>query len=440
MKNQKRDLRLVFPFFLVLGILTVVSFLLPLRPTRSNIEKRELAKFPEFSWEALGSGSYFDDITTWFSDTFPGREGWISLSASINELHGHSEITIQGDLPMSETVPQIPDPTEAVPTEVTQATEAEEDPTEPTAWGGVAVTEEHEIELGTVIQIGDTAFNYQGFSQEESDRYAALVSDLALAVKDQGIRVISAPAPTSVGIMVEKEYQEAMRCAPQDEIIGYMHGRMDPQVVTVDTYEALIHHNSEYLYFRTDHHWTALGAYYCYRGICEALGNVPAELDSFEPWDQGPFEGSIAWKAAHHNQIRLDELIAYIPPGDITHMVYNNYGYGHERPLLDDMTDRELNTKYLAFICSDNPLSEITNDSIPDAPNCILLKDSFGNALAPFLTQNYHKVIVVDYRKFFQYKLPELAEKYDVQDIIIAPYLTATQSHQGNDLMMHRCK
>ena len=69
----------VIPFFIVLGVLTVASFIIPLRPTVSHIEKRNLAEFPEFSMEALTSGDYFDDISTWFSDTFPGREGWLAV-------------------------------------------------------------------------------------------------------------------------------------------------------------------------------------------------------------------------------------------------------------------------------------------------------------------------------------------------------------------------
>ena len=102
-KQQKTpvNFRFAIPFFVILTVLTVCSFIIPLRPTRSQSEKRNLAEFPEFSVEALLSGSYFDDISLWFSDTFPGRESWIELSGAVSELHGYSEITIQVDLPIS---------------------------------------------------------------------------------------------------------------------------------------------------------------------------------------------------------------------------------------------------------------------------------------------------------------------------------------------------
>ena len=444
MKKQRNTFYLVIPFFVTLGLLTVLSFCIPLRPTKSMLEKRELQPFPEFSWEALVSGSYFDDISLWFSDTFPGREGWIDAAARIGSLHGISEITIQGDLPMPETVPQIPEEPELPVTESTEARETEETREETTApteetWGGVDAGHDAEIQLGAVIQIGDTAFNYQGFSQFESGHYARSLSNLQSLLKDEGIRVVSAPAPTSVAVMVEEEYLEAMNCASQDEIIRYMHSQLTDGVIPVDTFKALVEHNDEYIYFRTDHHWTALGAYYSYRAICQALGYVPAELDTFEVWDQGEFSGSLAYQCARPQKLRNDRVDAYIPKGDIEHIVYDQRGFGTERPLLQDMREREINTKYLTFIWSDNPMSEITNNSLPDGPSCILVKDSFGNCLAPFLTQNYHKVYVVDYRKFNLMKLDALAKKYQVDDIIFTPYVTATQSVLGNQMIASLC-
>ena len=100
-------------FFLLLAVLTVVAFLIPLRPTRSYSEKRELAKFPAFSAAALASGEYFDGISTWFSDTFPGRETWLQANSMVEQLHGISDVTIYGDLPITDavvTVPPVPTP------------------------------------------------------------------------------------------------------------------------------------------------------------------------------------------------------------------------------------------------------------------------------------------------------------------------------------------
>lgn len=443
MKHEKKrnsGFLLTIPFFVAMGVLTVVSFIIPLRPTQSSMEKRELAQFPEFSLTALADGSYFGDITLWFSDTFPGREDWLMLSSSISSMHGYSDIAIEGELTIAEEIPvsdeilQTPvgEPGGQDETEIDVQESDTTAETEAQGWGGVDV-EGQEIAQTAVIQIGDTAFNYLGFSQAASDKYIQNLNDLAAAMEGTGVRVIDAPAPTAIGIMVEPEYLEQMKCAPQDEMLNYLHAGMRDDVIKVDTFAALIEHNDEYLFFRTDHHWTALGAYYSYRAVCEALGYTPAELDSFETWELGDFEGSIYWKARYPKKLKIDTVTAYIPQGDIECVNSVDGVYFNEIDLLRDVTDWKSNTRYLTFISGGSAITKITNNSLPDAPNCVVVIDSFGNCFVPFLTQNYHNVYAVDYRKYYTMDIQTLCQEYEIDDIIVAPYMTATQSMQAND-------
>lgn len=445
--------RLVIPFFVVLGLLTVVSFIIPLRPTVSYEEKRELAKFPEFSWSALASGDYFDDITTWFSDTFPGRQRWVDVSDQMKSLYGYSEITIEGSLdsigdeiPVSmEVPPEEPEVSavgETAPAETAAETESQETETvstEPTEWGGVDAGV-MEINLGTAIQIGDSAFNQLGFSKYESDRYIKALSDFATKMKEKGVRVISAPAPTAVGILVEEQYLEKLNCVPQDDMIDYLHSNMNEDVVTVDMFSTLIEHNDEYVYFRTDHHWTALGAYYGYVAFCRDTGMEARPLEDFEVWDMGNFPGGLYGKVAKPARLRADNLVAYIPPGDITLNVLGEYNIQEDVPILRDMSAEPDGSKYSTFCSGDHRLAEIVNESIPDAPNCVVIKDSFGNPFTIFLTQNYHKVYSIDYRKYSTMNMSQFVEEYDIDDVIIAPYLIATQSMQGNMYFERLCQ
>ena len=437
------------PFFVVLTLLTVVSFIIPLRPTQSYTEKRNLKEFPAFSWDALADGSYFGDISTWFSDTFPGREDWLQLSNSLQSFHGYAEISIQDDGGSSDPIPTIPvptkptepAPTEPAPTDHTQSTESVTEDTTPTEtedWGGID-TEGVQISLGAVIQIGDTLFNRLGFSQYYSERYAQTVSNFATAVADKGVNVISAPCPTAVGIMVEPDYLEKLKCARQDQMVDFIHGSMSDRVIAVDTYQALVKHNDEYIYFHTDHHWTALGAYYAYEALCKTLGYTPAPLDSFTVQNQGEFQGSIYWDAPWTYKLAKDYVDAYVPQGNIEMTIYNASGSSYSYPLISDMTNRKLNEKYLTFIGGDNPLTVITNHDLPDGPSCVIVKDSFGNCYAPFLTQNYHKVYVVDYRKYTQMKLTSFVDVYEIDDVIFMPYLIATQDEMGNKLIRYLC-
>ena len=88
--------------------------------------------------------------------------------------------------------------------------------------------------------------------------------------------------------------------------------------------------------------------------------------------------------------------------------------------------------KYSTFCSGDHRLAQIINESIPDAPNCVVIKDSFGNPFSIYLTQNYHTVYTIDYRKYNTMNMSKFVEEYDIDDVIVAPYLIATQSSQGS--------
>jgi len=451
--KQKSDggLRLVIPFFVVIYALSIVAFIIPLRPTYSEIDKRELSTFPKFSIETLVSGEYFDDISTWFSDTFPGRDSWLSLSMDLNSLHGWSDVAIAGevnegavievpDIPVTPIPAPTPTPAPTSTPEIEQPVESEEPipaETPPAGWGGVAVDENASISLGPIIQVGETAFNQLGFSKVYSEVYAGILNGLAEKLDGTGVTLVSAPAPTSVGVMIEGEKLADLNCARQDEMLAYIHALTDERVVKVDTVNALIEHNSEYIYFRTDHHWTARGAYYAYEAIMEALGKEPAPLDSFTEWDQGEFQGSLYWQAKSPRKLKNDNVFAYIPDGDITMKIYGNSDWGEEKPLIRDQTNAGIGNKYLCFISGDNAMSVITNESLPEGTSCVLVKGSFGNCFAPYLTQNYHTVYVLDYRKYYRYPISKFVEVYDVDDVIVLPYLIATQGSEGTDLFKY---
>ena len=105
-EKQKRRARLPgLPFFLTLGILPVIAWILPLRPTVSAKEKRTLEAFPEFSLSAVTNGSYFSDISLWFSDTFPGRDGWIMAAQRLEALYGDSSVTVYGNASAGDKIP-----------------------------------------------------------------------------------------------------------------------------------------------------------------------------------------------------------------------------------------------------------------------------------------------------------------------------------------------
>ena len=98
----------IIVFYFVLFATAFLSLLLPLRPTYSDFEKRELTKFPEFSLEALWSGDYFSQIDLWFSDTFPFRDNLITLNSYLKNLYGVQPVQVSGNLEEGDAIPTAP--------------------------------------------------------------------------------------------------------------------------------------------------------------------------------------------------------------------------------------------------------------------------------------------------------------------------------------------
>ena len=121
--------------------------------------------------------------------------------------------------------------------------------------------------------------------------------------------------------MISSEYQEKIKCSDQGATIAYMLGMMNDNVKKVNIFNNLVAHNDEYIYFRTDHHWTALGAYYAYETLCAAAGMEAASLEDFELLNEGQFKGTFYYECMQSWRLRLDELIAYIPPGNLEMMI-----------------------------------------------------------------------------------------------------------------------
>lgn len=462
----KRPGAIVIPFFLVLAALTVVAFILPLRPTRSYSEKRNLTPFPAFSGAALLSGEYFDGISAWFSDTFPGRETWLSASAVVEQLHGVSDVTIYGELPAADavaTVPPVPTPPPATPKPVstpeptaTPEPVATPEPTpEPTPvpveetsppetsveeWGGITVDEDAEVIFGNILQIGDAAYGYFTFLQSGCDSYAKVLSDFADAMAEKDVEVYSLLIPTSAGVMISSEYQEKIRCSDQGASIAYALGMMNGNVKKVNAFNNLVAHNDEYIYFRTDHHWTALGAYYAYETFCAVAGMEAAPLDAFELWDEGDFRGTFYYECKQNWRLRTDTLYAYNPPGDLEMRITTAEGKTFPATVLQDMSRAKPGTKYMTFIAGDQPMTVITNNDLPEAPVCVVVKDSFGNPFIPFLTQNYSKVYVLDYRSYTKMKLKAFVDAYDVDQVIFAQALPLAESEGTIGLTRSLCR
>ena len=446
--KSEHELELAGPFFAVLFLLMLVGFLIPLRPENSERERRKLHEFPPFSVRTLLDGSYFDEISAWYSDTFPGREDMLEISDRLNALHGIGKNEVQltqlsGTDNDNDALDALLEEAEAAapPAGNEGAAAPEESPEPETAdqiadpdavienWGGLNGEEEAKM-YGDLVVIDGNAVSRMGFDQITTDHHIQLMNQAGDALAAKNIRFFNVPIPTSVSVLLSSDMLEEIGAADQGKILRYMFAKENENVGKVNAFNNLLQHNTEYIYFHTDHHWTALGAYYTYQEFCEVAGFEPVPLSEYKEVNMGCFIGSWAYSISQ-KMLEPDEMIAYVPPGNIKMEIT---GQPTADSVIIDESENYPNMKYNCFINGDNPLTVITNEDLPDAPDCLVIKDSFGNPFVVYLTQHYHKIYVLDYRTNFT-PVSRVAEEYGVQDVILAQSIGVSQTRQAQYLL-----
>ena len=444
MKNQgKKTLRAVLPFFLTLGIITILAWILPLRPTVSEREKRTLEPFPSFSWASLGDGSYFASIGVWFSDTFPFRDAWIDAGQAIDSLHGHSEYAIYGDVhepaataePTPAAVPAATPAPAAVP--AGEALTPEPSPTEDPELAAAREMEEI-YSIGAVLQVGDAVYELGKTDPAKLERYAGVVNKAAEQLAGR-CRVFNVFFLNSTTILLPDAFKEKIGVHSQEILAETLHDALSENVTDVETVQTMKDHKDEYIFFRTDHHWTALGAYYAYANWAEAAGFEPVSLDAYTEQIFEPFYGSLFYQANQSSALTPDQVYAYTPPGDLKLYVCEEYGEtpsyrGIEQPVLEDVVGTD---KYMAFLRGDHALTTFINNDIEDDSAVVLIKNSNGNPFSYYLTQHYRYVYVLDYRKYATRSLQAFCELYDVDDVIFLMSSSQIQGGKVIDLIDH---
>lgn len=424
--------------FLPVLIITVICFIIPLRPTVSETEKRELAKFPEFSFSALASGDYFSDISTWFSDTVPFRDSLMGISSKIQNFLGTSGVLagfnegVQGD-----DIPDTPEVNDTVietlPGGETVTNEAVTEEVETFAPEDVTYPEDEKDaqrveQLGSIVICDNAAFEYYNFVQSTADNYVKAINTAGVKFASTA-NVFATVVPTSTDITLNEKVRTKLNVSDQKKAIDYMLGSISSSVKAFNCYDNIKTHRNEYVYFRTDHHWTALAAYYAYEIFCQAKGISALPLSAYEIWSFDGFLGTFYNDSGKDPALGAtpDRVDTYKPPCQYSMTITDKNGSTTSMPLLYDESSAPASLKYGTFICGDNPLSTITNESLTTGETCLVVKESFGNAFVPFLVYHYKTIYVIDYRHY-PGSLSSFLASHPVNDIIFMNNVSMTRN------------
>ena len=392
----------------IVAIFFVIGLLFFLRPTVSDTEKRELTKFPAFTVESFASGEWTSQVSLWFADTFPIRELMISANSALEGIYGiRDEQVISGG--NADDIPTRP-----------VGGNIEFNPTDD--GGGEKVD-------GMYIN-GDTAYQLYAFNQQNSDSYVALINKFASQVKGKAT-VYDMIVPLHYQIALSRDTAAKYGASDCDAAINYMYSAMSGDVKTIDTLPYLAAHNNEYLYYRTDHHWTARGAYYAYEAFCHQKGITPTSLDSYQRLQFDGFLGTLYSEAKQPTAMKgnPDYVEAFVPMGTNDATVYDSNGKKlAEYAVVYTKADKyTAGNKYLTFIGGDQPLTEIHNPKISDGSSIVIVKESYGNAFVPFLVDSYEHVYVIDYRHWSG-KLADFVIDNNIDDVLFLNVVNVTST------------
>lgn len=347
----------------------------------SVMENRKLAEFPQYTDSTFWKGKYFKDIEAWYADNFPLRDKWIDFSGKIRSKFGYEsgEIKIYDQNNDADANLKV------------------KDTTKENIKGGPLPDDGATGEVKKqVFVFKNRAFEMFGGGPGMGKSYAAVINSYNQLLKP-GIQVYNLIIPVALEFEITEKYAKLQK--PNRPAIENIYNSEDPEIKKVWAIDEIRKHREEYIYFNTDHHWTSLGAYYAYRAFCETAGLTPVSLDTVASKVKPAFLGSLyrltrdPGLQTNPDSVRYylfkDSLNFYIGNATIGNWTKSKmYGEGASGP-----------NSYSVFLQGDLPVVKMETQH-KNGRKIAVVKESYGNAFACFLINNYEKVVVVDQRYY----------------------------------------
>lgn len=183
------------------------------------------------------------------------------------------------------------------------------------------------------------------------------------------------------------------------------------------------------LYYRTDHHWTTLGAYYGYLAFCAAKNLQPVSLTSLQKQTvTEDFAGTLYSKVNDYNH-KKDSITVYTNPEDHLTVTYTDTGEVSDSLYnFDYLTEKD---KYSLFLNNIHSLIEIENQTSSSEDVLMLIKDSYANSIVPFLAHHYRKIYVFDTRYYKDGPSSFLSEHKEINDILLLYNMNTLDTDSG---------
>lgn len=273
-----------------------------------------------------------------------------------------------------------------------------------------------------VMTLNDRVMELFGLNEDGLTGYADKINRLR-GLLPADVTLYSMVCPTASEFYTPEEFHTGGHS--QRAAIDIINSKLDAGVTTIDCYDTLLQHYEEPIYFKTDHHWSGLGAYYAYQAFCEQTGQVPVPLSDYDQYDLGEYAGTLFGYANGDPNVVPDRFIMYRPKD------YDASAWVYETPAMEGGFGMHLfattwsgSEHYLAFSGGDAPIMKITSH-IKNGKKILVIKDSFAKAFLPHLANNYEYVYEIDPRHF-EGSIPQFVAQEGIGEVMVTNYTLAT--------------
>lgn len=355
---MKKENKSFFIIFMTVWILLVVlNFIIPTK-SFSEQENRYMAKFPKFTFENLVSGKYSEELNDYINDYFVFRNAWLKTKSFTELALGKKE--------------------------------------------------------NNGVYIGKNGFLFEKFEfgEEELKNVKSTLKSMNNLTNKIDIPIYFALVPNSIYINSDK-LPDNVEVDNQEEIIDKIYENTQ-NTINIDTVDILKENKENYIYFKTDHHFTSDGAYLVYLKFCEKANISPVTLENYErKCISEEFLGTFDSKAQIPNQEK-DKIYVYMNDNNRTvkSAIYDN-----------KETNKIYNEEYLSkkdkysYFLNGNNSKVAIKTNIQNGKKLLLIKDSYSHIMAQFLCQNFEELHFIDPR-YYTGNLNDYIEENNITDIL----------------------
>ncbi|MDO5603391.1 MAG: DHHW family protein [Oscillospiraceae bacterium] len=328
-------------FLLIFGYM----FLDILTPDKAKDEYQNalLAQKPVFTLSSLLKNEYTVNYETYIKEQFAFRHEWIVLKSLIEEAQGKTE--------------------------------------------------------NNGVVYGADGYQFNKFVRIEKEEQLENNTQALMAFSQRHPGKVSAMIVPSASLVLKDKLPAGAPFVDEGAYLDKLYGQLAPSCTVYDLRALFSAHQEEYLYYRTDHHWTTHGAYLAYTQLIAENGKTPVDEPSLTATDVPDFYGTNYSKSLR--PFTQTDVITYYPPLDAEMTWYLPGGDGVYAPAkvtgLYDLSKLQERDKYAMFLYSNNAFSRIAGRG---EGRILIIKDSYANCFVPFLTENYAQIDVIDLRSY----------------------------------------